>query len=108
MQAVMTTRARDRYDGIAVLALLVFVALALDPALVFHSHFDWGPCVISALCRVGLIALLMRWLDDGRARDLALAALIGVVGLYDKLNFVWVLVALGVALPLAYGRRAVA
>jgi hypothetical protein len=71
--------------------------LCLDVALVWHVRLDWGPFVIANLCKVLAFAGLLRWLDDGRTRDLAwlLAAL--CVGLFDKLNFLWVTAALGFA-----------
>ncbi len=90
------------------LATAAVVVLAFDPMFVFMSRFDWGPVVLSTLFRILLLGALWRWLDGGRPRDLAWAAAFSILGLYDKLNFVWTLIAFTVAVFAVDGRRAVA
>jgi hypothetical protein len=76
-------------------AAWTLLVLALDAALVWHTRFDWGPFAIANFCKLAAFAALLQWLERGRSADLGwlLAAL--CVGLFDKLNFLWVTAALG-------------
>jgi hypothetical protein len=76
-----------RIGAWAVLGLLL---MAVDPVLIEHARFDWGPFVVSNLCKLLGLAALWRWLESGRSLDLALALVLCIVGLLDKLSFVWV------------------
>ena len=75
----------------------VLLVLAVDPAFVWHTRLDWGPVAIANLCKVAGFFALLRWIANGRTGDLALLLAALCVGLFDKLNFLWVTLAFGFA-----------
>ena len=83
------------------LAFLALALMAIDPVLIEHVRFDWGPFVISNACKLLGLYALWRWLEQGRTRDLALAMALCLVGLVDKLSFVWIIIAYAAALAIA-------
>jgi len=74
-------------------AALLLVLLACDPVLLNHARFDWGPQMIALLLRVTSLLALMRWLQTGRLFWLVVVCAAFLVGLVDKVNFVWVIAA---------------
>jgi Dolichyl-phosphate-mannose-protein mannosyltransferase len=85
-------------------ALLLLALLATDPVLINHARLDWGPQMIAALMRVVALAALWRWLQTGRMFWLAALCIALLVGFFDKLNFLWVIAALGGATALVAPR----
>lgn len=86
--------------GLTLLALMAF-----DPAYAIHARLDWGPVVIAGWCKLCLLAALWRWLAVGSTRSLAAIVLFALIGVYDKLNFVWVIAAFGSATLMVYSRQ---
>ncbi len=72
-------------------AALLLVLLACDPVLLNHARFDWGPQMIALLMRVTSLLALMRWLQTGRLFWLLVVCGAFLVGLVDKVNFIWVI-----------------
>lgn len=89
-------------------AAIVVVVLALDPVYLVHTRIDWGPFVLSNLCKLGILLALACWRDDGAPRLLALAFALALAGMYDKLNFIWTIVAFAVATMASWPRVALA
>lgn len=83
-----------RLGGLALLAILL---MALDPVLIEHARFDWGPFVVSNACKLLGLYALWHWLESGRTRSLAFAMVLCLLGLVDKLSFVWIVIAYGTA-----------
>ena len=75
-------------------ALLLLALTATDPVLVSHARLDWGPAVIAALLRVLSLIGLWRWIQTGRMFWLATGCIAMLIGFFDKLNFLWVIIAL--------------
>src|SRR3954447_22310470 len=81
------------------------VLMALDTAYIFYSRVDFGPIVIATLLK-GLAGWqLLRWWDTGSRRSLALGTFALGLGLYDKANFSWMIVAFAIG-ALIFGGRA--
>jgi hypothetical protein len=85
-------------------ALLLFAILCTDTASIFHARIDWGPYALANFFKVAALCAAIAWVETGRPRMLALLGLSAVLGVYDKLNFLWVIGSLGAALLLVYGR----
>jgi Dolichyl-phosphate-mannose-protein mannosyltransferase len=75
-------------------ALLLLALTATDPVFVSHARLDWGPHVIAAFVRVLALIALWRWLQTGRMSWLVTTCIALLVGFVDKLNFLWVIIAL--------------
>ncbi len=75
-------------------ALLLLALTATDPVFVSHARLDWGPHVIAAFVRVLALIALWRWLQTGRMFWLVTTCIALLIGFVDKLNFLWVIVAL--------------
>src|SRR4051794_9356234 len=90
-----------RSQAIAATAVLL---IAVDTAYVFYSRVDFGPIVLAALLK-GLAGWqLLRWWDTGSRRSLVLGAFALGLGLYDKANFTWMIVAIGLGAVIFGGR----
>lgn len=70
---------------------LLLVLLACDPVLLNHARLDWGPQMIALLMRVTSLFALMRWLQTGRLFWLVVVCATFLIGLVDKVNFIWVI-----------------
>lgn len=95
--------ARNRFGTPVGLALLML--MALDPAYAIHAHLDWGPVVIAGWFKLCLLAALWRWLAVGSTLFLIAIVVFAMAGIYDKLNFVWVIAAFGSATLMVYPRQ---
>jgi hypothetical protein len=86
-------------------AILLFVILCTDTIAIFHARIDWGPYVIANFFKVAALCAAIMWVETKRPCMLTLAGLSMVLGVYDKLNFIWVVGALTAALLFIYGRE---
>lgn len=90
-------------------SLLLIVLMALDPAYIFQSKLDWGPIVLQTLF-TGLSAYCFFRAIKGTGREavkqwLPLLYVCLLLGLYNKLNFLWFIVGLGVSLLIFYSPK---
>lgn len=85
-------------------ALITLTLLALDPIFIYHIRFDWGPAAIALFCRLALAICTLKWLQNGQMWALKAAVFFALLGLYDKLNFIWVLGALLLAVVICAPR----
>jgi 4-amino-4-deoxy-L-arabinose transferase-like glycosyltransferase len=76
--------------------------LAADPTFVFGSSRDWGPVALSLLLRVSALYLYCRWLETGSVRIAAVASFVLGLGTYDKVIFLWFVLALILAAALCH------
>ena len=87
-------------------SLLLIILMAFDPAYIFQSKLDWGPIVLQTLF-TGLSAYCFFKAVKATSKDavkywLPLLYLCLLLGLYNKLNFIWFIVGLGVAILIFY------
>ena len=93
---------------VSVRAAVVGTALlAVDPIFLLTSRWDWGPVVLQHLCLVGGMLAIVRFVQDGRTRWLALGAFVFGLGMWDKTIFLWSLVGLGLAAVVVFPRSVV-
>lgn len=76
-------------------ALGVLLLLAADPSFVLSARVDWGPTVIMQVLKAAALLLLVALVERQRLGALWGLAAVCALGLYDKLNFIWVVNALG-------------
>ena len=86
-------------------AATVCAVLGSDPIFVFHTRLDWGTFVFAATFRMAALALLIYWTETGRPWPLAAFCAVCLLGLYDKLNFVWTVAGLSGGALLVYHRE---
>jgi hypothetical protein len=84
------------------LALLLLLVLATEPALIFTTRTDWGPVALMTLFKVAALFLLFAFLGRRQLRYVALLFAMLLLGLFDKLNFLWLVVALAGATPICF------
>ncbi len=81
-----------RFIGPAAAALAI-IFLATDPSFLIYCRTDYGPTVfMMALKGVALWQLIMWW-QTGRSWPLYRAAFATGLGVYDKTNFLWIVMA---------------
>jgi|GEM_PF-2715588 len=71
--------------------------VATDPSFILYFKTDFGPLAAAFLLRMAALFYLARWWKSGGrlAPLIAASALLGL-GIYDKTNFLWFVVALAV------------
>lgn len=87
--------------GIKAASFAILLA-ATDPLFIYATKIDWGPTTLAALFRCLAIGFLFRFFETRRSRDMALFLGACVFGLWDKSNFIWVMIALGAASLIFY------
>lgn len=87
----------DRWLG-AMLSLL----MATDPIFVFMSRSDYGPIVLMALAKLAAIVALYKLLQRPQARFAWALTISLLLGLFDKLNFVWIIIAIFIGAAIVY------
>jgi hypothetical protein len=85
-------------------AILV-VLMGTCPTFIFMSKMDWGPNVVGIFLTVSLLLSFLRYLNTGRIAWLWTVFLLALIGIFDKQNFVWLVIAVGVGGAVVYRRR---
>jgi hypothetical protein len=87
--------ARICFDTFASSILVSFVAL--DPIFIFMTKLDFGPIVLMMFLKLLVLFFFFKTVITQSTRYLWPLAISGILGLYDKLNFIWFVIALGTA-----------
>jgi hypothetical protein len=82
-------------------ALFALPLVLFDPALLMHSRLDWGPTALMFLFRGLALFGIADWWRRGTPGGLWLFVAAAALGLFDKLNFLWVFAAAPVAMVAA-------
>lgn len=86
-------------------ALVFLVMAAVEPSTLFHTRLDWGPTTLMMLFRSLLLLSAVLWIRTREPKYLLAALAVAVLGTFDKLNFLWLCIAVAVALALVYPRQ---
>jgi hypothetical protein len=86
-------------------AIFGTLLILFDPSLLTHSRLDWGPTALMFFFRGLLMLSLANWILDSAPKWAWLALLSIILGVFDKLNFLWLAAAAVGALVVAYPRR---
>ena len=89
-------------------ALFAAPLILLDPSLIMHSRLDWGPTAVMFLMRGAVIAGVALWWRTGTPAGMWLVLAAGALGIFDKLNFLWILAAAVAAVAVVFFGPAVA
>lgn len=88
-----------------VIGAIGVLLLATDPCMVFIARVDYGSTTLTMLLLKGLaLWQLTRWWTDGSAWALFFGCLALGIGVYDKADFTWVVVATAAAILLVAPR----
>lgn len=85
-------------------ALAGAIMILLDPTILMHSRLDWGPNALMFFFRGGMIFSLVEWARTESPKWAWFALACAVLGIFDKLAFIWVVVAGCGATALLYSR----
>lgn len=86
-------------------ALFAIPLVLLDPAMLMHSRLDWGPTALMFLFRGLALFGIATWWQNGTPAGLWLLVAAGALGLFDKLNFLWIFAAAVVAMVVVAPRK---
>lgn len=83
---------------------LLILVLASDPAFIFQSRLDWGPIVIQIFLMTLSIYLFIRMVRENTNRFLLPIFCCLLLGVYNKLNFIWFVTAFTVSACIFYAK----
>lgn len=86
-------------------AVILVVLLATDPGYGALARTDWGPVVFSALLRVVALLSYFAFLRRHNVRYLWITVIALLLGLFNKLDFVWFIAAFSVAALVVHHRE---
>lgn len=78
-------------------ALPVVWLLATDPSYVFHTRVDFGPTALMMFLKMTSLLALANFVAKENLAQLAVGSFLLGLGIFDKANFLWYVVALAVA-----------
>jgi 4-amino-4-deoxy-L-arabinose transferase-like glycosyltransferase len=84
------------------LAIMYVAVLGTDPAFIYFSKLDFGPIVLMVLLKTAGLYLFFKFLVTSSLRYLWLLIIILTLGLYDKINFIWFIIAFVISSGLFY------
>ncbi|MBA3496252.1 MAG: glycosyltransferase family 39 protein [Gemmatimonadales bacterium] len=76
---------------------LLTLAIAVDPTFIYMTKLDFGPVVLMLLLKLAALWFALRTVSSGLPRYLWGMSVACALGMFDKLNFIWFLLALVVA-----------
>ena len=83
-------------------AMLVLI-MAVDPVFISMTKLDYGPIVLMIAFKLLALLFFFKLVTTLSIRYLFLLVVTCVFGLYDKLNFIWFVMALGFASIVLFG-----
>jgi len=75
-------------------AAIATLFLAVDASFVLHTRADHGPIVLMLLLKTTALYALIRAIQNSSWRFFSLATACLTLGVWDKLNFVWIILGL--------------
>lgn len=76
---------------------LLVLTMAVDPAFMYMTKLDYGPVALMLFLKLSALLFALLTISTGSPRYLWGMSAACALGLYDKLNFIWFLLALVVA-----------
>jgi len=86
-------------------SVVLVVVMATCPTFIFMSKVDWGPIVIAMLLTMVLLLAFFRYLAGGGIGWMWAFVVIALAGVFDKQNFLWIIIAVGVGAATLYPRQ---
>lgn len=85
-------------------AIIAGLLLATDAGYIFYSRADIGPINTMMIIKMFMLLALTLWWHSGKQRWFYIGAFLAGLGVYDKANFAWLLIAGGLVI-LVFGYR---
>jgi 4-amino-4-deoxy-L-arabinose transferase-like glycosyltransferase len=87
-------------------AIAFTAACVVQPGFVLQTKVDWGPVVLMLFFKALGLYLAVKWLENPRLFSWSLAGAVAACGLgfFDKINFIWFVLALVGATLVVYWR----
>ncbi len=86
----------------ALWAIIALWLMAVDPADLFPSRFDWGPTVLMHFFQAAMFGLWFSYRGNPKLWKLVLICICAGLGFFDKFNFVWLIIAFVAGVLLCY------
>jgi hypothetical protein len=102
LSVILGYRLGERLSGNRWLGASFALVMATDPIFVFMSRADYGPVVLMIFLKLAGLVALFELLRTQRSRFAWLFSITLVLGLFDKLNFVWIVAAILVSAAAVY------
>jgi hypothetical protein len=77
-------------------AAALTVLAAMDPVFTWMTKLDFGPTALMTVLKLGALYCFYRALITRSLASLWGAVLLCALGVFDKLNFIWIVIALGI------------
>ena len=85
-------------------AMLVLI-MAVDPVFIFMTKLDYGPIVLMIGLKLLAVLFFLKLVTTLSVRYLLFLVVTCLLGLYDKLNFIWFIIAFGFAAIVLFRRE---
>ena len=79
--------------------------MALSPAFLFTSRLDWGPVVLMQFFKAVILFLWFAYLEKPALWKLMGIGVCGLLGFFDKFNFIWLVLAFSGGVLLVYPEK---
>jgi 4-amino-4-deoxy-L-arabinose transferase-like glycosyltransferase len=86
-------------------ALAGAVMILLDPTTIIHTRLDWGPNAFMFFFRGLLMLSMVSWIRTQSIRWAWIAVIAAALGIFDKLNFIWMAGAAMGSLVIVYAGK---
>lgn len=86
-------------------AIIGAVLILFDPSLLMHARLDWGPTALMFFFKGVLALSLANWVLSGHPKWAWLSLFAILLGVFDKLNFLWLAGASVCALAVSYPKQ---
>ncbi len=83
-------------------ATCTLALLAVDPSFILHTRVDHGPTVLMLLCKLSAVYCLLRALSEQSVKFLSVGLFTLILGLWDKLNFIWIIISQIIFVPIYF------
>lgn len=83
-------------------AIAAIILISTDPAFIYFTRLDYGPVVLMMLFKMSSLLFFFVFMDSKKTVYLWLTIICLGLGLYDKLNFIWFIIAFGTAVLCVY------
>jgi hypothetical protein len=87
------------------IALLILTMVALDASFIMFTRLDNGPVVLDFLIKVIGVAAILKFIKDRKLVWLILFWASMLLGVFNKLNFIWYVNAFVAAFVIIYGKQ---
>jgi hypothetical protein len=86
----------------ALTSAIVVSLAAFDPIFIFMTKLDFGPIVFMMVLKLLVLFFFIKTVTTQSIRFLWLLVISCMLGIYDKLNFIWFIIALGISAAMLF------